>query len=526
VTQTPDTEGSFWPDTLAESIVAKRGDYHVVATGITPSGPIHLGNIREVLSGDAVYRALNHAGTKAKLIYIADTFDPLRSVYPFLPDDYAQYVGMPLYAIPDPEGCCENYAEHFLKPFLAALDELGVEVEAYRAHEMYKEGLYSDVAVEAVANSAKIAEIIGRLSGRELPEGWISYNPECSECGRITGPTVTGADPAGEWVDYECVCGHSDRADVRAGQGKLPWRVDWPARWKVLGVTAEPFGKDHAASGGSYETGSEIVRDVFGAEPPEPIVYEWIYLKGQGAMASSTGLAISINDILGMVPPAAVRCFVLRPRPEKHIDFDPVNGIPGLHDEYEKFEKTYFSTEDTADQWSRRIYEISQPGEIPSEIPSQVPFVHLTVAAQAAGGSGNGALEVIGRSGYSVRESDRPSVLSQIERAKVWLSEYAPDAYKFSIHEAVPDATRDLSDEQVQFLGKLSGVLAKVDWDPDTVQSSIFELGKESGLNAKKAFGAVYTSVIGRNSGPRAGYFISSLDRDWVVARMEEVSAL
>ena len=84
-----------WADVVAEKLVEKK-DKHVLATAITPSGPIHVGNLREVMTTEAIYRALKDRGIKAELIYIGDTFDPLRKLYPFLPSYYEKYVGMPL----------------------------------------------------------------------------------------------------------------------------------------------------------------------------------------------------------------------------------------------------------------------------------------------------------------------------------------------------------------------------------------------------------------------------------------------
>ena len=43
-----------WADVLANELL-KDDRKHVLATGITPSGPIHIGNMREVLTTDAVY---------------------------------------------------------------------------------------------------------------------------------------------------------------------------------------------------------------------------------------------------------------------------------------------------------------------------------------------------------------------------------------------------------------------------------------------------------------------------------------
>ena len=88
-----------WADHTAQRL-AERGDKHVIATGITPSGHIHVGNMREVLTGDMLRRACEDAGLDTELIYIADTADPLRKVYNFLDDSYQQYVGHQLATIP------------------------------------------------------------------------------------------------------------------------------------------------------------------------------------------------------------------------------------------------------------------------------------------------------------------------------------------------------------------------------------------------------------------------------------------
>ncbi|MEW6188525.1 MAG: lysine--tRNA ligase, partial [Actinomycetota bacterium] len=86
---------NHWADQIADEAIRIRGKKHLIATGITPSGPIHLGNIREVVTAYAIHRALQDRGAISKLIYIADTSDPLRKVYPFLPKTYVEYVGMP-----------------------------------------------------------------------------------------------------------------------------------------------------------------------------------------------------------------------------------------------------------------------------------------------------------------------------------------------------------------------------------------------------------------------------------------------
>ena len=72
-----------WADAIAEEILKNPGP-HEISTGISPSGEIHIGNLREVITADVVHRALKERGAQVVLDYVADNFDPLRKVYPFL----------------------------------------------------------------------------------------------------------------------------------------------------------------------------------------------------------------------------------------------------------------------------------------------------------------------------------------------------------------------------------------------------------------------------------------------------------
>ena len=268
-----------WAERYAKKLA--KYDNPTIATGITPSGPIHIGNSREVITADAIYKILS----KGKLIFIADTFDPLRKVYPFLPEEYEEYRGKPLSEIPCICGSHENYAEHFLEPFLKSCEKLGIEMEVYRVHELYKNGYYKEMIKVALENASKIREILNKYRKEKLAEDWSPYMPKCKNCGKMVTTEVVAFD--GEWVEYTCKsCGHKGKARIERDDGKLRWRIDWPARWKIFDVHCEPLGKDHASSGGSFDTGKQIALQVFNQQPPIPVVYEWVHLKGKGAMSS------------------------------------------------------------------------------------------------------------------------------------------------------------------------------------------------------------------------------------------------
>jgi len=498
-------ETIHWADIIAEDVL-ERGNKHTVASGITPSGAIHIGNMREVVTADAAYRALKEKSADVRLIYIADTLDPLRKVYPFLSDDYEAHVGKPLSDIPCPCGNHKNYAEHFLLPFIESLHTLGIKPDVYRADELYRQGKYLDAIKKALLNRDAIANILSEVSGRELAPDWSPFNPICSKCGRLTTTKVTGFDIEKETIDYACDCGSNSTVPMNGG-GKLTWRVDWPARWPIFGTTVEPFGKDHATAGGSYDTGIRISREVYNYEPPHPIVYEWIMLKGKGAMHSSTGLAISIGDMLEIVPPEVLRYLILRQRPEKHIEFDPGMALLNLIDEYDQVEG------------DKRAYKLSQTE---ASKPTDVPFRHMVTAVQIADGRDfDYLLTILKRTDYDT--SDVEAIRQRADNARNWLLKYAPPVVKFKVQDTLPVQVTSFSGGQKQALSILADDIEH-GMSGQEIHENIYNVAEKVGITGKQVFEAVYQSLLGIKSGPRAGYFLEALEKDFVVKRFKEAS--
>ena len=491
-----------WADVVAERL-ADRGP-QTVASGITPSGQIHIGNMREMMTADAVYRALLDKGVDARLIYIADTYDPLRRLYPFLPESFSEHVGKPLSEIPCPEGCCDSYADHFLLPFLKTLDRLGIKPQVYRADRLYKEGLYVDAIKTALQKKDMIAKILKEVSGRDMPPDWYPFDAICKRCGRLGTTKVAGFDLEGETVDYRCECGYEGRASMK-GEGKLAWRIDWPARWSILNITMEPFGKDHATSGGSYDTGKRISEDIYGYEAPYPVVYEWIHLKGKGAMHSSTGVVVTIKDMLDVVPPEALRYLIIRTKPEKHIEFDPGMPLLSLVEEYDQ---------QAVDE---RTMDLSTIG---TGRPFPIPFRHMVTAVQIARGDEDVLLEVLDRSGYDT--TDREAIFARAANAEVWLERYAPPFVKFQLQDQLPPGVNNLSPEVRKGLQVLAERIGGE--TAEEIHSEVYAVAEDMEINPKKLFQAIYTAFLGQKQGPKAGWFLSSLDEGFVKSRLTEAS--
>jgi lysyl-tRNA synthetase class 1 len=498
-------ETIHWADVIADNVLL-RGNKHTVASGITPSGPIHIGNMREVVTADTVYRALLDRGADVRLIYIADTFDPLRKVYPFLSKDYEVHVGKPLSEIPCPCGSHKSYSEHFLLPFIEALHTLGIKPDVYMADVLYKEGKYVEAIKKALINRDAIARILSEVSGRELEPDWSPYNSICKECGRLSSTKVTGFNVDEETIDYQCKCGSLGTVSMKEG-GKLNWRVDWPARWPIFGTTVEPFGKDHATAGGSYDTGKRIAREIYDYEPPFPIVYEWIMLKGKGAMHSSTGLAISINDMLDIVPPEVLRYLIIRQKPEKHIEFDPGLSFLNLIDEYDQVEG------------DKRAYQLSRTEGIK---PSKIPFRHMVTAVQIAQDRDfEYLLTVLKRTDYDISNID--AIRQRANNARNWLLKYAPIFVKFKVQENIPPQVKSFTKEQKLALAILADEIEH-GMSGQEIHDNLYKVAQETGLDGKQVFETVYLALLGLKSGPRAGHFLASLDKDFVVKRFKDVT--
>lgn len=502
------SEIQFWADQAAQEAIAGKKTF-TVSSGITPSGEIHIGNLREVLTADVLARALRDQGQTVHFHYIADTFDPLRHVYPFLDAaQYERFVGCPLSRIPCPCEKHESYAEHFLEPFLQSLEALKIRPQVIRADRAYKVGLYRENIFRALEKTDHIRRILKEETGKDTDGQWSPANPVCSACGRLTQTAVLGWSREQGTVRYRCACGHEGEASA-SGEVKLTWRVDWPARWQALQITVEPFGKDHASKGGSYDTGARIAQEIFNYAAPYPVPYEWISLKGFGDMSSSKGNVVSIARMLTVCPPEVLRYFILKVKPERSITFDPGLPLLNLVDEL-----------DDSDNKNRhpRALALATIGEFEAV---GIPFKHLITLQQIVGDDPAKVEERLAHTGYRVRSHRQ--LVERLALAKRWLEQFAPEEVKFSLQPSLPAAAAGLSATQKEFLRSLASEL-KAGMNGEQIHLLIYSYKERLGLPPEQLFEALYLSLLGKKRGPRAGLFLASLDHAWMVARFQEAA--
>lgn len=511
-----------WADVIAKDI-ADSCEKPLIATGISPTGIIHVGSLREAITGESVRSAVEGLGKEVRLIYLIDSFDPLRKRYDFLPAEFEKYVGMPISRIPCPCGKHRNYAHHFVQPFLDAVDSLGVQCEIIWTHELYEEGKFAEAADLAMKKRDQVIKIMTEVTGKAENPEYAPYNPICSSCGRFAKPVFDTYEFP--YMEYSCTCGNHGKADVRKAEGKLTWRLEWPAKWKIFGTSAEPFGKDHAAAGGSYDTGKRIVDEIYGGKAPYPIPYEFVQLKGVGQMHKSLGCPVTGLDAINMTPPEVLNYLFLRVNPSRAIDYDSGLGTLDIADEYDRMERLYFAGEWTeAEDNSVRAYVIAQHNHVPVGLPHQIPYRHLVNVAQMAPGF-EGVIEVLERTEdlSDMTEGDRKRLARRVDCVRYWLNGFAPDAVKFSVCGTVPPGI-ELSMNEKVFLKSLSVKMYDCNWDADSIGSTIAETAKESPLGLKGGYGAMYRIFIGKKAGPRLGTFLASMDKNFVINRIVQAS--
>lgn len=520
---------SHWADQTADKIIRERGDLdsYTCASGITPSGTVHIGNFREIISVDLVVRALRARGKNVRFIYSWDDYDVFRKVPVNMPnqDVLEKHLRYPITMVPDPFERDESYARHHEVDVETILPAVGIKPEFLYQASRYRAHLYADGMKLAMNSRAKIKECLNhyRDDAHKIPESE-EYWPVamfCEKCNRDT-TTIEGWD--GDWgLEYSCECGNRETVDLRKTKGaKLGWRVDWPMRWAHENTVFEPAGKDHHSHGGSFDTAKLVSEQVFGWNPPVTFRYDFIGIKGTpGKMSSSKGKVVDLYDVLRVYQPEVVRYLFAgtRPNTEFVISFDL--DVIKIYEDFDKTERIAWGAEkaknDDVFAKERRIYELSQVGELPSCISYQVPFRHLCNLLQTASGD----IESVIASLPGVEEAQLDRLRTRARCAWYWITECSPEDFRFALRldgskaaleGAELEAVRKLRDEVVP---KMDGV------DEKALSELCYAVATECGIEAKALFTATYQALIAKDQGPRLASFMKIIGRE----RLEKILA-
>lgn len=515
-----------WADLAALKIIREKGEkeQYVCASGITPSGTVHIGNFREIISVALVAQALKEMGKKVRFIYSWDDYDVFRKVPANMPkqEELAGFLRQPITLVPDPFGKEESYARANEVTLEELLPSVGINPEYLYQAERYRSSYYAQGIRTALANRDTIVKILNEHRSTPLPEDYMPVSVFCTNCNRDT-TKVSGWN--GEWeISYSCSsCGNKETVDLRSTPAaKLPWRIDWPMRWMKEGVDFEPAGKDHHSEGGSFDTARKIVREIYGADAPVTFQYDFLSIKGRGGkISSSTGEVVSLADVLEVYQPEVTRYLFVgtRPNVEFAISFDL--DVLKIYEDYDKCERIYFGAEAVGDkrrQKEKRIYELSQVGSVPAEMPPQIPFRHLCNLLQICDGD---IEQVKQRFGVLSPEQERRLTV-RARCAWNWITEFAPEEFRFTL-KAPGTVYVPATEAERGALRMLREVVEKLEsLDEKSLSEEIYGIAQNQSLEPKEFFRIVYRVLIGKDQGPRLAGFILTAGKEKILPLLQQ----
>jgi len=512
-------KAAHWADNYAEKIIHEKGDkeLYVCASGITPSGTVHIGNLREIITVELVVRALRERGKKVRFICSWDDYDVFRKVPDNMPNRkmLQGYLRQPINLTPDPSGVEESYARRNEKEIEELLPIVGIEPEYIYQAERYRSSAYAEGIRRALEHRDRLREILSEHRKEPLPPDWRPISVFCTSCNRDT-TEITDWDGR-NGVTYACSsCGNEERLDLtETGAVKLFWRIDWPMRWAHEGVDFEPAGKDHHSKGGSFTTARPIVSEVYDYSAPTTFPYDFVRIKGRGGkISSSSGEVVSLKDVLEIYQPELIRYLFAstRPNTEFAISFDL--DVIKLYEDYDRCERIYYGSDSVSESRAakeRRIYELSQVDQVPKTMPTQIPFRHLCNLIQIQDGNVQALIESL-----DIRTSgeDLNRLRSRTRCAWNWTRAFAPEPFRFTMRPRGSEALKLTPEDRKAIVLLRREIEENLDnHDEKSLSEAIYTLAGEAEIEPKAFFKLVYRVLIEKEMGPRLAGFLLTIGK-------------
>jgi lysyl-tRNA synthetase class 1 len=525
----------IWVDREVKKIKELGCASHWVDDMKTPSGRIHVGALRGVVIHDLVYKVLRENEIDAKFTYIFDNFDVMDGLPTYLDKSvYEKYMGMPLCNIPSPEKGYKSFADYYAADFQNVFERINCHPEILYSHDLYKSGQMDNVIKQALDKADIVRKIYLEVSKVEKPDDWFAFAPICDSCGKIGTTTVYKWD--GENVYYRCEenkvkwakgCGHDGKKSPYKAGGKLTWKLEWPGKWKSLGITIEGGGKDHMSSGGSHDMAIHISKEVFNYPVPFSLPYEWFVVGGK-KMSSSKGVGCAACDISATLPAEVLRFLIVRNSINTVIDFNPEGDtILNLFDDYDKCLNAYFDKQENKIPDGKkgevlldfaRISELSQVREIYAQRIYLPRFRTVVSLIKSKADIENYFVKLLGR---ALVPDEKDILEERVVYGKIYLNEYAVEENTCKFSSCIsPDII--LSNEEKIFLQELKNNL-KEGMEREEIQNVFFNTLKEKNILPKIAFSSFYKITIGQEKGPKVADLILDIGIKKTIDRLSEI---
>lgn len=562
----------FADDVIAESERRAPGKPVVVASGLSPSGPIHLGNLREVMTPHLVADEIRRRGYTVRHLISWDDYDRYRKVpngVEGVDDSWQAHIGKPLTSVPAPAGSAyPNWAEHFKAAMTRALDELGVEYDGISQTEQYLAGTYRAQVLHAMRHRADIDAVLDRYrtkkdgaagaKGGKKPQqkkvdeaeleaaegsgaadeddggsgsaGYFPYKPYCGNCEKDL-TVVTSYDDDTTELNYTCsACGFAETVRLNEfNRGKLVWKVDWPMRWAYEGVIFEPSGVDHSSPGSSFVVGGQIVREVFDGVQPIGPMYAFVGISGMAKMSSSKGGVPTPADALKIMEAPLLRWLYARRRPNQSFKIAFDQEIQRLYDEWDSLaRKVADGTVLPADAAAYARAVGTAAGELPST-PRPLPYRTLASVADITAGAEDQTLRILSELDPENPLTSLDEARPRLDRAENWITTQVPAEARTIVRDEPDKELLGSLDEQGRESLRLLLEGLDTHWSLDGLTTLVYGVPKvmeglapdakptpELKAAQRSFFALLYRLLVGRDTGPRLPTLLLAVGADRV----------
>lgn len=543
-----------WVSRLADEVVEKAqrlGTTPIVASGLSPSGVIHLGNFREVMSPHLVGDEIRRRGLEVEHIISWDDYDRFRKVpagIEGVDESWAQHIGKPLTSVPAPPGSAhDSWAAHFRAQAEEGFAALGIRYRGISQTEQYTSGAYTEQILDAMRKRREIDAILAQF--RTLPAAkdedeelqqalaagsgaaseddgssgaeYYPYKPYCTVCGTDL-TTITAYDDDSTELSYTCACGHSETVLLREHRsGKLVWKVDWPMRWAYERVVFEPSGVDHQSPGSSFQVGLELA-PLFGWERPYGPMYAFVGFGGAAKMSSSRGGAPAPIDALQVMEGPVLRWQYARRRMNQSFDVAFGSELQRLYDEWDALGRKLDAGTAGAAEVAAHARAIGTADETLESTPHRVAFRTLASLVDLSTGDPAQLVRLVRQVDASV--GDLGALQPRLGRVETWVATQMP-ADERTVVRAEPHAAALATLEPGQraaidlLLDGGGGLPAIGDaWSIDGLTNQVYGVvkvqrgleptaivkgDKEIAAEQRAFFTLLYRLLVDRDAGPR-----------------------
>ncbi len=508
----------IWVDREVKKIKKRQLSLEWVDDMKTPSGRIHVGALRGIVIHDMMHKALQEEKIKTQFTYVFEDHDPMDAIPSYLDfRKWEQYAGMQLYTIPSPKSGYRSYAHYYASEFQKVFESINCHPHIMWGSELYLSGKMNGVIQEVLDHAREIRDIYRRIAKADKPSDWHPFQAVCQKCKKVGTTQVYRWD--GKMVYYRCMpqmvawakgCGHEDKISPFNGNGKMPWKVEWGAKWKVIGITVEGAGKDHMSAGGSYDIASAICKEVLHYPVPYSLPYEWFVVGGR-KMSSSKGIGVSAQEVSTFLPSNILRFLIVRTPIGTALDFNPYqkNTIFNIFDDFDRCMDAYFIRQEQAIPEGKkgevladfsRIVELSAVTSLPKKrcfLPRFRTVVNLIKEKK----------DLISfftrKKGEILTLGEKKLLKERVRFGRIYLRTYAESSDTAS-SMSVDRSPFIYTQQQKDFLQKVATALSSKMTSKEKINALLMNVLKENNFVPSDVFPALYHLLTGTTYGPRA----------------------